>query len=248
MGKRPKLLDRTLPRPSPSWSRISSDASGSLSASFRAKRTLTASATRCCCAPSCRLRSIWRRAASEAATMRARDSCSSSAWWRSSSSDSLEGGVELDVVQRQPDLAGQLGQHRVVVDRELVGVGGPHRHDQPEHVARVGGRGHPQDGGSRPCNSAGQPNLSQAVPVTPARATTDSSSWGHIERDHGDVGHRHRPLEAAVGPGPHLGRGQPQRLAQRLGHLEERARPSARRATAGSRRCAARCRGASRSP
>ena len=49
----------------------------------------------------------------------------------------LEGGVELDVVQRQADLTGELGEHGVVVGRELVAVGRPHRHDEPEDLARV---------------------------------------------------------------------------------------------------------------
>ena len=50
-----------------------------------ASRRLTASATRCCWAPSCRFRSTRRRSASPLATMRARDSRSSSACLRSSS-------------------------------------------------------------------------------------------------------------------------------------------------------------------
>ena len=44
----------------------------------RAIRTSSASATSRCCAPSCRSRSILRRAASAASTMRAREACSSS--------------------------------------------------------------------------------------------------------------------------------------------------------------------------
>jgi len=36
----------------------------------------------------------------------------------------LQGGVELHVVQGQADLAGQLGQHHVVVGGELVAPGG----------------------------------------------------------------------------------------------------------------------------
>ena len=44
-----------------------------------ARRRFTARATRCCWAPSWRLRSILRRSASPVATMRARDACSSSA-------------------------------------------------------------------------------------------------------------------------------------------------------------------------
>ena len=52
----------------------------------------------------------------------------------------LQGGVELHVVQGQADLAGQLGQHHVVVGGELVAPGRAYRHYEPEHPARVGGR------------------------------------------------------------------------------------------------------------
>ena len=48
----------------PSGRRVALRAAGARDPSF------TASATRCCCAPSCRLRSIWRRDWSAAATMR----------------------------------------------------------------------------------------------------------------------------------------------------------------------------------
>ncbi len=57
------------------------------SASSRASPSLTASATRCCCAPSCRLRSIARRDVSAAFTMRRRDACSSRLRSASCSSD-----------------------------------------------------------------------------------------------------------------------------------------------------------------
>ncbi len=62
--------------------------SGSRSLNCSSSRTLTASATRCCCAPSCRLRSMRRRSASAAATNRPRDACNSAACPRSCSRES----------------------------------------------------------------------------------------------------------------------------------------------------------------
>ena len=62
------------PRSSSSSSSRSGESGGSPS---RSSRSPTASATRCCWAPSCRSRSIRRRSAVAAATIRDRDACSS---------------------------------------------------------------------------------------------------------------------------------------------------------------------------
>ncbi len=75
---------------------------GSSSTASRARRSFTASATRCCWAPSWRLRSSLRRSASPAATMRgARLPAAPRCACCSSSQAGLEGGVELHVVQRR---------------------------------------------------------------------------------------------------------------------------------------------------
>ncbi len=102
---------------------IASASAGSSSTASLARRSLTASATRCCCAPSCRLRSSLRRSASPAATMRARDCCSSSLRVAQLVERCLQRSVELDVVQGEADLAGQLGEHAVVVFGERLAVG-----------------------------------------------------------------------------------------------------------------------------
>ena len=54
----------------------------------------------------------------------------------------LEGGVELDVVEGEPDLAGQLREHPVVLFGEVVVVVAAFDDQQPEQLAAVGGRGH----------------------------------------------------------------------------------------------------------
>ena len=67
----------TASRAPPSSSSSSSRSGESAGRPSRSSRSPTASATRCCWAPSCRSRSIRRRSAVAAATIRARDACSS---------------------------------------------------------------------------------------------------------------------------------------------------------------------------
>jgi hypothetical protein len=55
----------------------------------------------------------------------------------------LQRGVELGVVEGQAGLAGQLGQHAVVLVGEGVRAGGPFHHDEAEQLARVADRRHP---------------------------------------------------------------------------------------------------------
>ena len=49
----------------------------------------------------------------------------------------LQRRVELDVVEREPDLAGELGEDPVVLVGEVVAVGGPLDHQQAEQLAGV---------------------------------------------------------------------------------------------------------------
>ena len=49
--------------------------------------------------------------------MRARDACSSSLRWLQLVEASLQRGVELHVVEGEADLAGELGEHAVVLAR-----------------------------------------------------------------------------------------------------------------------------------
>ena len=149
---------------SPRASSISAADSGSSSSMSLARRRFTASATRCCWAPSWRLRSILRRSASPVATMRAREACRSSLARLQVLEALLEGGVELHVVEREAHLAGQLGEHAVVLLGELVAVVGPLDHEQAEQLARSARPGATRScGGGRPSSSAGQPHLEPGV-------------------------------------------------------------------------------------
>ena len=109
----------------------------------------------------------------------------------------LQGRVELHVVQGQADLAGQLGEHAVVLLGELVAVGRPLDHEQAEQLARVRGGGDPELGvGRGPRAAPGSHTSSQALPVTPARVTTGCSSAPSTSGGAVAVGHRRRPARA----------------------------------------------------
>ena len=54
----------------------------------------------------------------------------------------LQRGVELHVVEREADLAGELGEDAVVLLGEVVAVGGALDHEQAEQLAGVRGRRH----------------------------------------------------------------------------------------------------------
>ena len=159
---------------------------------------------------------------------------------RTSSRLCLEGGVELHVVEGQADLAGQLGEHPVLLLGERVAVGGPLDHDQAEQLARVGDRGRPAlSGPSRPSSSAGSHTAAQALPDTPARATTGSSVVVEL-----DPGRRPRRAPTPPARAARRRRSTPRRPAGSSSCAATRpagaaARPSGWRATAGCRRCAA---------
>ena len=97
-------------------------------------------------------------------------------WRRSSSSDACERGVELHVVQGQADLAGQLGEHPVVLLGERLAVRRRARR-RSARAARPSGRsgatriGRP----SRPASSSAARPRATRRRDTPARATTGSS-------------------------------------------------------------------------
>ena len=95
----------------------------------------------------------------------------------------LERRVELHVVEGEADLAGQLGEHAVVLVGEGVGVGRPLDHEQAEQRRRCGRPVRPgAASGARSSRSAGSHTSSQALPVTPARVTTGCSCGPSSER------------------------------------------------------------------
>ena len=133
----------------------------------------------------------------------------------------LQRGVELHVVQGEPDLTGELGEHAVVLVVEALGPRCPPRHDQPEELARVGDGRHPQDGVVALRQQRGQRDLD---PRGPGHAgARHDGLLGRVQGDtrRAQLGHRDGPLEEPVGPGPHLGGLEGQGLAEGLDHLEQ---------------------------
>ena len=75
----------------------------------------------------------------------------------------LQRGVELHVVEGEPDLAGQLGEHPVVLVGEVVAVGGALDHEQAEQLTGVRGRRDAQLRRRPVLEQAGQPHLEPGV-------------------------------------------------------------------------------------
>jgi hypothetical protein len=75
----------------------------------------------------------------------------------------VQRGVQLDVVEGQAGLPGQLGEHPVVLLGEAVGVGGPFDHDQAEQFTAVADRRHPQLGSQPAVQQRGHPDRGPGV-------------------------------------------------------------------------------------
>ncbi len=206
----------------PIWSSIAFACSGSLSAIWRARRTATASATRCCCAPSCRSRSMRRRSVSVASTMRARDRAELVGLAADRVERLLQRGVELHVVQREADLARELGEREVVgfVERERA-LGARRTTMSPSSSPEFVTGAVRSTGSSRPVRIGGQPHL-RPRRTGHAGVRDDRLLLGR-ERDapRAAVGHRHRTLEPADAARPHLGDLEVHRRLERLGELEQ---------------------------
>lgn len=131
----------------------------------------------------------------------------------------MERRVEARVVQRETDLARELGEDALLIAAERVSVGRPLHHDQPEELSRVGNRGDSKDGFPPSLEEAGEPELRPCRPRD-ARSDDDRLLVGGQRHAGGvSLGVGHCPLEGPARPCPHLGRAQPKRLAERLGEL-----------------------------
>ena len=205
-----QLLHRLL-EIAPIWSSISLRPARDRRRGCRAEADATASATRCCCAPSCRSRSIRRRSASAASTMRARGTPAARRARRTSSSDSCS-AESSHVVQRERHPAGELGERLVVglVERQRV----RRRARRPPAPSTLPPC---RAGANRSCRSAAVPRCSwptssrgthsrsqpgpatphgAACPVRQARAGRRRVGVG-VQR----AGHDERAVQARVGPG-----------------------------------------------
>ena len=111
--------------------------------------------------------------------MRARDARSSSLAVAQLVERCLQRGVELHVVQREADLAGQLGEDPVVVLGERRRRRRARDDDEAEQLAAVGDRPDDVASGSARSIKPGSHTASQVPPDTPARAIT-ANSFGPI--------------------------------------------------------------------
>ena len=187
----------------------------------RAKPSLTASATRCCWAPSWRLRSICAAALvgrGDDAGARGDELLVAHLQLVEAG---LQGGVEAHVVQGEAELAGEVGEHAVLLLVERRAVARTLDDDEPQQVAEVGDRGHAHERSAATGEQRRHPHRSQALPDTWARASDRRSSAPRSRRGAARSGTETVALEHAVAAGPHLGRVERHRLAQRLGQLEQ---------------------------
>ena len=119
------------------------------------------------------------------------------------------------------DLAGEFGEHPVVFIGEGVGGRRPFDDDEPEELAGVADRRHPQLALPAPVEQHGQPHGCPGV-AGHARPGNDRPLPG---RDHDrpwpGIRDRRCPLQHVPGASEHLGTGQAHGLAQRLGQLQQ---------------------------
>ena len=125
----------------------------------------------------------------------------------------LERGVELHVVQREPDLTCELGERLLVGLGELQRANRASHHDQAEQLARVGDGRDAQHVGVV-LEHRGQPDLRPRY-ARHARPR-DHRLFLRADRDTPGTafGNRHRALEPTRAARPHLGDRERHRLLQ----------------------------------
>ena len=186
-----------------------------------ARRRFTASATRCCCAPSWRLRSTRRRSASPLATILARDSRRASACLRTSSRVVCSAVSSWELWSAKPDLARQVGEHAVVVLGERARHRRPLDDDQAQQLAGVADRRHPDLLLLALLEQSGQPDGRPRGPRHAGAGDDRPLPWGHDDGPMAQVGNRGGALQDLARPGEDLGAGEAHRLAEGLGELQE---------------------------
>ena len=124
-------------------------------------------------------------------------------------------------MQREADLAGELGERLVVVLAEWHGAVGPPDDEQPEQLAGVRHGRDPQDRVALRGDEGRQPHPRPRR--TRHAGARDDRLLLAAERDRCGalVGHGHGALESPGRARPHLGDVERHRLLERLGELEE---------------------------
>ena len=100
----------------------------------------------------------------------------------------LERGVELHVVERERDLAGELREHPLGLVRERDRVRGPLRDDQPEQGPGVDHRRHAHDALPPVLHQLGDDHHHTAPGIFPRQVENELHDWD----DHEAVGRRQK--------------------------------------------------------
>ncbi len=133
----------------------------------------------------------------------------------------LERRVELRVVERQPDLPGEVGEDAIVIFGEGGVSRDPLDDDESEQFPGVADGRHPQLGLLTAVQQGGQPDGRPGASGHAGTGDDRALPAGDDDRPRTGVGHRHRSLQHLPHPGVHLGAHQSHGLAQRFGELEE---------------------------
>ncbi len=196
-------------------------AAGSSATTSLASRRLTASATRCCWAPSCRLRSTRRRSASPLATTRARDARSSSAWRRSSSIELCSAVSSCALCRARPTWRARSASTRSSSSRKVTPP-------SPRLITMMPSSSPPWLIGATRSGPGGTVRDDRRHPHRGPRVARDAGARDdralvgrHVDRALAHVGHRDHEVQDLAVAGVDLGRGQRQRLAQRLDQLQQ---------------------------
>ena len=187
----------------------------------RARRRFTAIATRCCCAPSCRLRSTRRRSASPLATMRARDWRSSSACLRSSSSVVCSAVSSRALCTARPTCRASSVSTRSSSSENASAVAARSAMISPSSSPAWLTGATLTWTWARPSSTRGQPDRGPGVPGNPGPGHDSALPVRHHDRPRSGVGHRGDAFQHVSLTGVDLGAGQRHGLAQRLGELQQ---------------------------
>ena len=204
-----------------SWSSISRPASGSSTMMSLASRRFTASATRCCWAPSCRFRSTRRRSASPLATILALDSRNASACLRTSSRVVWSAVSSCELCRARPTWRARSASTRSSSSENSAGHRRAFHDDQPEELTGVA------DGRNPDLLLASFPQERRQPDARPGRPRHPGPRHDRAlpRRDHDgirtEIRNARRALEDFAGPRVDLRALEVHGLAQRLSQLQQ---------------------------
>ncbi len=133
----------------------------------------------------------------------------------------LKGSVQSDVVQRETGMAGQLGKAGLLCLAEHPRARGAAYDQQPEQVAEVADRGHPDDLVLATLQQSRRPYRYPGVAADPCPRDDSLLLDAELEPLGGETGHGDGTYERLIGGDPDLGTGGRTGGVQALGQLEQ---------------------------